>query len=1093
MIDQDTMLISSCQCKYTWSPGHVAVIADFLDDKTTGADLTMAMIPFPEADGSLYYVTGDDGFPAIGINENADIKKPYRLVVPERLYQDFSITAVVQPDTSSGGFLFAVVDPTELVVQLGLSISGRDLGRQNITLYYTSHQLHATSQVLATFMVDNFVKGEWIKFAIQASPSSSEGVLDDNVTLFLECQPVAVEFRVRNPRELIFDSASTFYLAQAGPIVKEHFMGAIQELKIHSDPKAAEVHCQAPPVFFNISLNDSFPLSEGLFPPFGGKEEEMEGSGGDFSNFEPRHVSLPGAPSSLDPIDSRSTLLRGPPGVKGEKGEKGEPGKVLKVLKGEKGEPGPPGKSIRGPPGPPGPGYTEIGSASISSGSLGASGPSEICTCNITSMLTQMSSSELLRGLPGESGLPGLPGDVGAPGPQGIEGPKGKRGPEGRAGPKGDTGEPGVPGLPGLQGPKGEPGEDGLPGSPGPAGPPGPPGPAVPPGDTFNPAWNPGLYQLYVDWSMDGGFLISFDSKEVSGMPGRPGTPGLPGEKGAKGEQGFAGKRGSQGEKGDIGPPGEQGARGAKGKDGEPGPKGEAGPSGPSGIPGLPGRSGEPGPPGTKGQKGDPGVGLVGPPGPPGTSYVIGDGSNRGEARLAPRALEDFQALPAPPEKKETMVEGVEGGNRVHQDPPVRLDHPVPRGNRAFLGTGVIPAGRSIEECNVGVPMGQSSELFSYESSCDVEFVHVVLVALGEGPPGPPGSPGPRGPPDHPGRAIPIPDHDDLEYQESYRYNVPRSTSDSISSSHRLRRKYAGGIPGRRGSVNPPGIPGQVPPFGDPVRIVPGAVIHKTMEELLELSDVTPEGTLAFILEKQFLLIRVASGWQQIMETTEKPQLTTNPPRVEPFNLNHIHRSNGPSVRIAALNEPWTGDLQGLRGADYACYRQAKRASLESTFRAFLVSRVQNLDSIVKPSDQKLPVINLKGDLLFETYESIFNGAEGLLSHHSQIYSFDGRDVLKDSTWPQKLVWHGALDTGERSLDAYCDAWHSASPQKIGLASSLHNMRLLDGAKYSCNNRFIVLCIEVASHRSNRLHNVSGREKRDTRELTFEEFVNLHP
>ena len=123
MIDQDTMLIAFCQCIHTRSLGHVVVIADSLDDKTTGADLTMAMIPFPETDDSLYYVSGDDGFPAIGIRENADIKKPYRLVVPERLYQDFSITAVVRPDSPSGGFLFAVVDPTELIVQLGVSVS----------------------------------------------------------------------------------------------------------------------------------------------------------------------------------------------------------------------------------------------------------------------------------------------------------------------------------------------------------------------------------------------------------------------------------------------------------------------------------------------------------------------------------------------------------------------------------------------------------------------------------------------------------------------------------------------------------------------------------------------------------------------------------------------------------------------------------------------------------------------------------------------------------------------------------------------------------------------------------------------------------
>lgn len=65
-------------------------------------------------------------------------------------------------------------------------------------------------------------------------------------------------------------------------------------------------------------------------------------------------------------------------------------------------------------------------------------------------------------------------------------------------------------------------------------------------------------------------------------------------------------------------------------------------------------------------------------------------------------------------------------------------------------------------------------------------------------------------------------------------------------------------------------------------------------------------------------------------------------------------------LRMAALNEPYTGDMHGVRGADYACYRQARRANLRGTFRAFLSSRVQNLDSIVRYKDRDLPVVNIK-------------------------------------------------------------------------------------------------------------------------------------
>lgn len=44
-------------------------------------------------------------------------------------------------------------------------------------------------------------------------------------------------------------------------------------------------------------------------------------------------------------------------------------------------------------------------------------------------------------------------------------------------------------------------------------------------------------------------------------------------------------------------------------------------------------------------------------------------------------------------------------------------------------------------------------------------------------------------------------------------------------------------------------------------------------------------------------------------------------------------------LRMAALNEPYTGDLQGIRGADFACYKEARRSGHQGTFKAFLSAR----------------------------------------------------------------------------------------------------------------------------------------------------------
>lgn len=99
-------------------------------------------------------------------------------------------------------------------------------------------------------------------------------------------------------------------------------------------------------------------------------------------------------------------------------------------------------------------------------------------------------------------------------------------------------------------------------------------------------------------------------------------------------------------------------------------------------------------------------------------------------------------------------------------------------------------------------------------------------------------------------------------------------------------------------------------------------------------------------------------------------------------------------LRIAALNDPWSGDMHGVRGADYACYRQARNANLQGTFRAFLSSWVQNLDSIVKFSDRNLPVVNTKGDLLFNSWAEIFQHGGKIQTRPPKLYSFGGTNVI---------------------------------------------------------------------------------------------------
>lgn len=68
-----------------------------------------------------------------------------------------------------------------------------------------------------------------------------------------------------------------------------------------------------------------------------------------------------------------------------------------------------------------------------------------------------------------------------------------------------------------------------------------------------------------------------------------------------------------------------------------------------------------------------------------------------------------------------------------------------------------------------------------------------------------------------------------------------------------------------------------------------------------------------------------------------------------------------PQLHLIAANEPYTGDMGGIKGADHVCFNQALEVGYRGTFRAFLASRVQNLDSIVyRASDRNIPIVNAK-------------------------------------------------------------------------------------------------------------------------------------
>uniref|UniRef100_A0A3Q0QQW3 Collagen, type XV, alpha 1b n=1 Tax=Amphilophus citrinellus TaxID=61819 RepID=A0A3Q0QQW3_AMPCI len=254
-------------------------------------------------------------------------------------------------------------------------------------------------------------------------------------------------------------------------------------------------------------------------------------------------------------------------------------------------------------------------------------------------------------------------------------------------------------------------------------------------------------------------------------------------------------------------------------------------------------------------------------------------------------------------------------------------------------------------------------------------------------------------------------------------------------------------IPGPPGPPGPPGSPGYANPM-----------IHTLNQEAHRAA----EGTLAYVSERGGeLYVRVSNGWRKIQESLCPVVLCDfHHPSLCSQRYQVLFQTDQ-TLHLVALNAPLRGDMRGIRGADFQCYQQARSVGLTSTYRAFLSSHLQDLATVVRKSDRNdMPVVNLRGQVLFSSWMSIFSGNGGVFDPSTPIYSFDGRNVMTEQAWPEKLVWHGSSTTGIRLTANYCEAWRTADVAVMGQAALLQTGRLLGQHIRSCSNHYIVLCIE---------------------------------
>ncbi|KAH7714262.1 Protein CLE-1 a [Aphelenchoides avenae] len=438
-------------------------------DEETEVDLLAPLENLIATDPRVFRTKGLDGLPAVGIQRGIEIVVPYRIYLPRRFYKNFAILASVKPKDHNGGYLFAVVNAFDTVVDLGVQLTPSGHAQTNVSLLYTDSQSEAQSRVLASFLVPAFTN-QWTQIALE--------VTDQTVALYFRCMRFAMrQVRIhaitkvtntlvkveRKPAQLQLDDASKIYIASAGPILGGGFEGSIQELKIHDDAAEAANQC-----------NEDWEEGSG----FG--EQPVTDAGPKLGDQQklPRVDETTRAPPTPAPQrEAQPAYLQGPKGEKGDRGDKGDPGPPG-VCTAQCAYGG--GGSLAGPQGPSGP-----------QGPPGTPGP---------------------KGEAGLLGAPGLPGPMGPPGrfddlididleriAQRVANYPGIKGEKGDRASQDDTRSYELetnslddptslpayrPGVHRYDEPrlKGEKGDRGAPGHRGPIGPPGPPGPAGPPG-----------------------------------------------------------------------------------------------------------------------------------------------------------------------------------------------------------------------------------------------------------------------------------------------------------------------------------------------------------------------------------------------------------------------------------------------------------------------------------------------------------------------------------------------------------------------------------------------------------------------------------
>lgn len=105
-------------------------------------------------------------------------------------FPEFSILMLLRPYSGSRGTVFGVTDPYHQTIILSVNITSTSIEQMRISLILTNIDYTSESTEVAAFLVPSFTN-HWTQLALS--------IRDNQVTLFLDCQELGMQFFDKNP------------------------------------------------------------------------------------------------------------------------------------------------------------------------------------------------------------------------------------------------------------------------------------------------------------------------------------------------------------------------------------------------------------------------------------------------------------------------------------------------------------------------------------------------------------------------------------------------------------------------------------------------------------------------------------------------------------------------------------------------------------------------------------------------------------------------------------------------------------------------------------------------------------------------------